>query len=138
MQIRPYRASDESAVIDLWSRVLTDSSPHNAPIASIQKKLAVADDLLLVAVAEASVVGTIMGGYDGHRGWIYSVAVSPEFRRKGIGSALVRHVEEMLARRGCSKVNLQIRESNSAVSVFYEQLGYSIEPRISMGRRLDS
>lgn len=83
-------------------------------------------------------VGTVMGGYDGHHGRVYSVAVRPEHRRAGIGAALVRRLERALAECGCLKVNLQVRTSNSAVVRFYQGLGYSVEERVSMGKRLYS
>jgi ribosomal protein S18 acetylase RimI-like enzyme len=136
MQVRPYQDGDEAAVIALWAEVLPDSAPHNDPATSLRKKLAVDRDLLFVAAAGAVVVGTAMGGYDGHRGWVYSVAVSPGHRRAGIGTALLRRLEQALAERGCLKVNLQVRASNAGVVAFYETLGYTIEERVSMGKRL--
>ena len=110
-------------------------SGHNDPVFSIRQKVTVRDGLFFVAV-DPGVVGTVMAGYDGHRGWIYSLAVLPELQRRGVGAALVRHAEEALIARGCAKVNLQVVASNSAVVGFYEKLGYSVEPRISMGKRL--
>jgi ribosomal protein S18 acetylase RimI-like enzyme len=77
-----------------------------------------------------------MCGYDGHRGWLYSLAVHPSSRNNGHGTRLVRHAEAALAERGCLKVNLQILETNRSVVQFYRRLGYCAEPRISMGRRL--
>ncbi len=77
-----------------------------------------------------------MAGYDGHRGWLYAVAVDPGQRRGGVGTALVRHAEQMLRDLGCGKVNLQVRATNAAVVSFYERLGYAVEERISMGKRL--
>ena len=77
--------ADEPAVVALWREVLPDSAPHNNPATVIRQKLGVDRDLFLVAEAEAAAVGTVMGGYDGHRGWVYSVAVHPEHRRRGIG-----------------------------------------------------
>ncbi|MFV9675660.1 MAG: GNAT family acetyltransferase, partial [Anaerolineales bacterium] len=82
-------------------------------------------------------VGTAMAGFDGHRGWVYYVAVHPDYRRQGIGSALMSEVEAALAHHGCPKLNLQIRSSNAEVQAFYESLGYLIEDRISMGKQLD-
>jgi len=79
-------------------------------------------------------VGTVMAGYDGHRGWIYSVAVAPQHRRKGIGSRLMSVAEEALIERGCVKINLQILEGNEAVTAFYSSLGFSVEKRVSMGK----
>jgi ribosomal protein S18 acetylase RimI-like enzyme len=136
MRIRQYEEADEPAVIALWQEVLPDSAPHNDPAAVIRQKLAADRALLLVAEAEAAVVGTVMGGYDGHRGWVYAVAVHPQHRRRGIGGALLRQLETALAERGCLKVNLQVRATNAAVVAFYESLGYVVEERISMGKRL--
>lgn len=75
-------------------------------------------------------------GYDGHRGWLYTVAVRPDVQRRGIGRALVQRAEESLAALGCPKVNLQVMTSNAAVVGFYERLGYGVEERISMGKSL--
>jgi ribosomal protein S18 acetylase RimI-like enzyme len=136
VQIRPYEDTDESAVIALWGEDLSDAAPHNDPATVIRKKLAVESDLFLVAVADGVVVGTVMGGYDGHRGWVYAVQVARSARRTGIGSALMRRLEALLADRGCLKVNLQVRATNAAVVAFYEQLGYAVEERVSMGKRL--
>lgn len=136
MQIRTYQESDEQAVIELWRAVSTNDAPHNDPATALRQKLAVDRELLLVAEIDGNVVGTVMGGYDGHRGWIYAVAVCPDHRRKGVGSALLRHVEEALAERGCLKANLQVVASNLGAVKFYETLGYSVEERVSMGKRL--
>jgi len=138
MDIRPYQEADEPAVIALWREVLPDTAPHNEPGQAIRQKRAFERDLLFVAAVEGIVVGTVMGGYDGHRGWVYAVAVRPEHRRAGVGAALVRRLERALAERGCLKVNLQVRTSNSAVVGFYQQLGYGVEERVSMGKRLYS
>jgi ribosomal protein S18 acetylase RimI-like enzyme len=100
----------------------------------IDKKIACQDNLFFVAVSGASVIGTVMAGYDGHRGWIYSVAVSPAYRRKGVGSQLVRFAEKALADKGCVKINLQIMEGNESVAAFYASLGFAVEKRISMGK----
>ena len=136
MQIRLYDAADEQAVIALWKEVLPDSAPHNDPATAIRRKLAVERDLFFVAADAATVVGTVLGGYDGHRGWVYALAVTPAHQRQGIGTALVRCVEDALAGRGCLKVNLQVRASNAGVVAFYEKLGYEVEERVSMGKRL--
>lgn len=81
-------------------------------------------------------IGTIFAGYDGHRGWLYSVAAQDGFRSQGVGRALVRHAEKVLESRGCMKINLQILQGNAGVAVFYESLGYVVEPRVSMGRKI--
>jgi ribosomal protein S18 acetylase RimI-like enzyme len=136
MQIRPFEESDEPAVIELWNETSPAHAPHNDPATAVRKKLEVERDLFFVAEAEGAVVGTVMGGYDGHRGWIYAVAVKSQFRRQGVGTALMRHVEAALAERGCLKVNLQVVAANAGAVTFYETLGYSVEERISMGKRL--
>lgn len=108
MEIRGYRNSDEQGVMALWREVFAYTAPHNEPAFVIQHKLAVQAELFFVATTEGTVAGTVMGGYDGHRGWVYSLAVAPRFRRQGIGAALMRHVEKALRDRGCPKVNLQM------------------------------
>ncbi len=123
-------------VIALWNEVLPDAAPHNDPATAIRKKVAVERDLFLVAEVDGAVVGTVMGGYDGHRGWIYAVAVDSRHRHRGIGTALIRRLEAALSESGCLKVNLQIRASNGEVIAFYERLGYVVEERVSMGKRL--
>jgi hypothetical protein len=130
-------ASDTEAVAALWRRVYPQAPTWNVPEEDMRRKLAVQRELFLVAELDAEVVGTAMAGYDGHRGWIYYLVVSPEHRRRGIGTALMKRVEKELARLGCPKLNLQVRASNEEVVAFYKKLGYEIEERISMGRRLE-
>ncbi len=79
-----------------------------------------------------------MGGFDGHRGWVYYLAVALEHRRKGIARELMSALEARLLDYGCTKVNLQVRATNQDVVDFYLELGYAVEDRISMGKRLDS
>jgi ribosomal protein S18 acetylase RimI-like enzyme len=126
------------AVIALWETVFGYETAHNTPSLAIDKKLAVADELFFVALRDEEVIGTVMAGYDGHRGWLYSVAVHPAHRREGLGAKLVRHAEDALIARGCMKINLQIISANASVAAFYEALGYSIEPRISMGKKIEA
>jgi ribosomal protein S18 acetylase RimI-like enzyme len=102
----------------------------------IDNKLKVQPELLLVGSLDAQLVGAVMAGFDGTRGWIHHLAVAPEWRRHGFASRLLRAAEDGLRALGCPKVNLQVRASNSAVVAFYRSLGYAIEERISMGRRL--
>jgi ribosomal protein S18 acetylase RimI-like enzyme len=137
MLIRIYDESDNRAVIALWERVFAYPEPRNDPVAVIRQKLAAQPELFFVAVFDGILVGTVMGGYDGHRGWIYSLAVDPAQRRQKIGTALVRHVERALTELGCPKINLQILSSNAATVEFYQQLGYRVEERISMGKVLE-
>ncbi len=120
----------------LWREAFPNDPPWNAAEVSIPAKLAVQPDLFLVAVDKGVVTGSIMAGYDGHRGWLYAVSVLAAHRRRGIGEQLVRAAEAKLAALGCTKINLQVRAANSAVAGFYERLGYSTEEIISMGKRL--
>jgi len=129
-------AVHRSQVVALWKTVFGYETAHNNPALVIDKKVEVDDQLFFVAVVDTTVVGTIMAGYDGHRGWIYSVAVSPSHRRQGIGSRLVSHAERALTCKGCVKINLQIMEGNESVAGFYASLGFSIEKRVSMGKRI--
>jgi ribosomal protein S18 acetylase RimI-like enzyme len=134
--IRAFETGDAVEVVALWTEVFRDDSPHNEPAAMIRRKLGVQPELFLVAVRSAAIVGTVLGGYDGVRGWVHHLAVVPALQRLGIGRALMCAVEEGLAAFGCPKLNLQVRAGNEAVVAFYERLGYSIEPRVSMGKRL--
>jgi ribosomal protein S18 acetylase RimI-like enzyme len=93
-------------------------------------------EMFLVLEVEGRVVASIMAGYEGHRGWVNYLAVSPSQRRKGYGTTLMRHVEEMLVQAGCPKINLQIRADNTAVLEFYRRLGYARDDVVSLGRRL--
>ena len=133
MEIRSCSERDRPGVIALWEKVFPDDPPHNAPAKVFDAKLAMNDDMLFVATDAGGVIGTAMAGYDGHRGWLYAVAVSPDCRRCGVGAALVRHAIDALRAAGCAKVNLQIRATNTAVRGFYESLGFETEERLSMG-----
>lgn len=119
----------------LWREAFPDDPPRNRAGVAVPAKLAEQPELLFVAVDAEAVIGSIMAGYDGHRGWLYAVAVLASRRGEGIGRALVEHAEAALRQRGCCKVNLQVREGNP-VTGFYEELGYAVEPRTSMGKAL--
>jgi ribosomal protein S18 acetylase RimI-like enzyme len=134
MQIRSFISGDEEQVMQLWRELLFDGRPHNTPEHSLRLKLTKDPELLVVAEVEGRIIGTAMGGYDGHRGWIYSVAVKPECQRHGVGRALVLGLEELLIERGAPKINLQVRTHNDRVVGFYERLGYVVEPRVSLGK----
>lgn len=137
MQIRRFEEADSASVINLWTTVFAYTAPHNNPATVIRHKLAVQPDLFFVALEDGVLVGTVMGGYDGHRGWVYSLAVAPDARRQGIGAALMHHLERELAARGCPKVNLQVLASNADTVAFYKKLGYAVEERVSMGKLLE-
>lgn len=135
--IRTYQDSDAAPVVELWHRCgLT--RPWNDPIADIERKVAMADDLFLIAEAEGSVVGTAMAGYDGHRGWVNYLAVDPHHRGTGLGRALMEEAEARLSRRGCPKLNLQVRTDTPDAIRFYQHLGFTTDEVVSLGKRLDS
>jgi ribosomal protein S18 acetylase RimI-like enzyme len=134
--VRTYLPGDFAGVDRLWTEAFPDDPPQNRAGVAIPAKLAVQPELFLVAADADEVIGTVMAGYDGHRGWLYSVAVRPTRQRAAIGTALVAEAEARLKGLGCQKINLQIRSGNEAVARFYANLGYLTEPRISMGKRV--
>jgi ribosomal protein S18 acetylase RimI-like enzyme len=135
--IRPFSEKDKEDVIKLWERVFPDAPPHNNPARDIKIKREVQPELFLVAIDEDMLVGTVMGGFDGHRGWVYYLGVDPVHQRRGIGTALMKQVESILLYKGCPKLNLQIRIDNQDVQAFYESLGYITEDRVSMGKKIN-
>lgn len=136
LTIRSYQPSDAEAVAQLWRDVFVNDQPWHDPLADVRRKEAQRDELLLIGLIDATVIATVLVGYDGHRGWIYRVAVAPTHRTRGFGRAMVVAAEQRLRTLGCPKLNLQIIWSNRAVVGFYERLGYVIEERVSMGKPL--
>jgi len=136
MPIRPYTAADHDSVVALWSKVFDYSHAHNSAEGAIRRKEDFGDGLFYVAAHRSKVVGTVMLGWDGHRGWIYSLAVDPDFQKRGIGTDLIHHGEKILKEKGCPKINLQVLAKNSSVVAFYKSLGYVVEERVSIGKRL--
>src|SRR5262245_48963396 len=118
--IRQFQERDRNSLESLWSRVFPDDPPWNAPEIMIENKLKVQPELLLVADLDGAIVGAVMAGYDGVRGWIYHLAVAPEYRRRAIATDLIRTAESRLRALGCTKVNLQVRAENKEVVAFYE------------------
>ena len=134
--IRAYRDGDLGAVVALWQECgLT--RPWNPPAADIALARASGHGELLVGEIEGRVVGTVMVGHDGHRGWVYYMAVAPALQRGGLGSRLLRAAEAWVRARGVRKLELMIRDANSAVAGFYESCGYRREPVVVMSRWLD-
>ncbi len=125
MDIRPYREADEQVVITLW-RDCGLVVPWNDPARDIARKLQVGRELFLVGEVAGELVATVMGGYEGHRGWVNYLAVSPAHRRCGYGEQLMSRLEGMLRARGCPKINLQVRSNNSEVIAFYQSIGYGV------------
>ena len=136
LQIRSFTDEDRAGVVALWSLVFPDDPPWNEPAAMIQRKLTVQPELLLVACKEDQLVGAVMGGFDGVRGWIHHLAVHPRYRRQGVARALMQAAELGLEKLGCPKVNLQVRATNASVIAFYQSVGYLLEERVSLGKRI--
>ncbi|OUM03254.1 GNAT family acetyltransferase [Variovorax sp. JS1663] len=135
MKIRPFQPADEDTVIGLW-QACGLTRPWNDPHRDIQRKLGEQPELFLVAVEGETLIGTAMVGFDGHRGWVYYLAVSPQHRRLSLGRALMQEAERLLTERGCPKINLLVRSSNTEVLAFYDKLGYTRDDVVSLGRRL--
>ena len=136
MKLRPYQLTDKDKLIALW-RECGLLAPQNDPSKDIERKLKVDPDLFLVGVIEDNIVASIMGGYEGHRGWVNYLAVKPSQQRKGLGQQLMQEMETLLKQKGCPKVNLQVRTSNPSVIAFYEAIGYANDHVVSFGKRLE-
>lgn len=134
--IRPFALRDTESVISLWQEAGLTRSWNN-PHLDIQRKLTVQPELFLLAVDERDdVIGSVMAGYDGHRGWLYYLASDPARRRQGIARALVEHAEELLLEMGCPKIQLMVRPGNEATMSFYDALGYEEFAIGATGKRL--
>ncbi|WP_226533405.1 GNAT family acetyltransferase [Microbacterium paraoxydans] len=136
--VRRFRREDTDAVVALWEEAgLT--RPWNDPRADIERKLAVQPEGFLVAVTrEERAIGSVMAGYDGHRGWLYYLATAATHRGLGIARALVAEAERVLEAMGCPKVQLMVREGNEHVLGFYDSLGYERFTVANTGKRLVS
>jgi ribosomal protein S18 acetylase RimI-like enzyme len=132
--IRNYQDSDQASVAKLWATVFPDDLPWNAPSELIHRKKHAQPELFWIAQLDGEIVGTILAGYDGVRGWIYHLAVDPAQRRQGTARLLMQTAEASLEALGCPKINLQVRMQNRAAVAFYKALGYGIEERIQMGK----
>ena len=136
MKIRAYTQQDKEDVISLWDECGL-VVPRNNPAKDIERKLKVDPELFLVGLRENAVVATVMGGYEGHRGWINYLAVKPAQQRKGYGQAIMQAVEALLIKKGCPKINLQVRKTNESVIAFYAAIGYSNDNVVGLGKRLE-
>lgn len=134
-RIVAYRPEVQDAVIDLW-RKCNLIVPQNDSAEDIRKKLDFQPELFFIGLLDGKIVGSIMAGYEGHRGWINYLAVVPEFQRHGYGKQLVHKAIEELKNMGCLKVNLQVRRSNTSAIDFYKHLGFKEDDVVSLGMRL--
>ena len=136
MQLATYAPEHFADVEALWQEAFPDDPPWNAARVAIPEKRRHQPDLFVVALEDKRVIGSVMAGYDGHRGWLYALAVLKAYRGSGIATELIAEAERRLSALGCTKVNLQVRATNTGVVRLYERLGYAVEDRVSMGRRL--
>jgi ribosomal protein S18 acetylase RimI-like enzyme len=134
-RIRPFRRGDTEPVVDLWRRCGL-VRPWNDPRQDIERKLSVQPELFLVLERDAVVVATAMAGYDGHRGWVYYVAVESALQGGGVGRSLMAEIEARLLALGCPKVNVQVRGGNEPAAAFYQRLGYAEDGATGFGKRL--
>ena len=132
--IRNFQESDHQEVVRLWREQLVQNRPYHDVNLSINRKVVFQPELFFVAEADGKVIGTAMGGYDGHRGWLYSVAVTDEYQRQGVATRLVLHLEEELRKLGCVKINLQVEKGNAEAIAFWEALGWKISDVVAMGK----
>ncbi len=135
MEIRVFVEADTDAVVDLWQ--LADlTHPNNDPFLDIKRKMNDSPWGFLIAMDGRTIIGSIMVGYDGHRGWINYLACHPNHRRRGVAKSLMNEAQKLLLERGCPKINLQVRSGNESAVKFYESIGYSDDNVISFGLRL--
>jgi ribosomal protein S18 acetylase RimI-like enzyme len=134
--LRQYRPGDREALVRLWS-LCGLIRPWNDPYRDIDRKLTWDAPNLVVLEDAGELIGSVMVGYEGHRGWVNYLAVHPRHQRQGVGRLLMDEAERRLRELGCAKVNLQIRTSNQAAAQFYRRIGYAADDVISMGRRLE-
>jgi len=135
MEIRIFQDEDVSAVVLLWQRCNL-TVPWNDPVLDIDRKKKHQPELFLVGLMENRLIATAMGGYDGHRGWIYYLAVDPDFSKRGFGSLIINEVEQRIKRTGCPKINVMVRKSNQAIVDFYYNHGYVLDEVSCLGKRL--
>tara|TARA_R110001606_G_scaffold3223_2_gene13968 strand:- start:1672 stop:2082 length:411 start_codon:yes stop_codon:yes gene_type:complete len=136
MQIYAAKESDIEDVIRLW-RACDLTRPWNDPAADFHQALANETSAILLAHIEGQLVGSVMTGFDGHRGWVYYLAVAPDFRKCGLGRKMMEAAEAWLRKRDAPKIQLMVRDDNEAAIGFYKALGYDVQPVVTIGRRLD-
>lgn len=137
MEIRDLPEDRFDEAVALW-RDAELTRPWNDPEADLRRALDGPSSTVLVVVEDGELVATAMVGHDGHRGWIYYLAVRNAARRRGLGAALVGACERWLAERDVPKVNLMIRGDNTAAAGFYDALGYAHDDVVVRSRRLDA
>jgi ribosomal protein S18 acetylase RimI-like enzyme len=136
LTIRSAVPEDEAGIVALWQACGLVAS-YNDPAADFRFAMAGACSDVLVGKDDAGgICGSVMVGHDGHRGWLYYVAATPDARGTGIGRQMVAAAETWLERSGVVKVQLLVRETNTQVVAFYERLGFEVAPRVVMSKWL--
>ena len=130
-----YQAGDQDAIVELWQRCGL-VVPWNNPLTDIARKMADSPDLFFTGRIDGKLVASCMAGYDGHRGWIYFLAVASSDQRKGFAAQLVAHVEAQLVELGCPKLELMVRDTNREVIEFYQAIGFNLDPVRVLSKRL--
>ena len=133
--IELYQAGDEADIISLWQECEL-VVPWNNPLTDIERKIGDSPHLFFVGRFAEELVASRMAGYDGHRGWIYFLAVRKAHRRKGLAARLVSHVEASLIELGCPKLELMVRNNNTSVISFYRNIGFNPDPVMVLSKRL--
>jgi len=133
--IRPFENDDRQTVIKLWRRCGLVVA-WNDPEADIDRKLRVDPELFVVGIAGSRLVATAMGGYDGHRGSLYYLAVDAEQQGRGYGRKIADYLADLLEQRGCPKLNIMVRSSNTRMIDFYHRLGFKTDEVVCLGKRL--
>ena len=133
--IHIYQSDEQAQMLDLW-RQCGLIVPWNNPLADIERKLADSPELFFSGRIDNKLVASCMAGYDGHRGWIYFLAVQPSQQRAGLAARMVGHAETKLLELGCPKIDLMVRDSNTEVRAFYQSIGYQLDPVCVLSKRL--
>ncbi len=137
LTIRTATSEDESPVTALW-RACNLVASYNDPSRDFRfARAKEGSDILVGLNGEQAIVGSVMVGHDGHRGWIYYVASDPMHRDQGIGRSMVEAAEQWLKSKGVAKVMLLVRETNTHVVDFYKHLGFDAIPRVIMQKWLE-
>lgn len=135
MEIRKFKESDRSAVIELWETCGLTRAWNN-PNKDIDRKVQFQSELYFVGTINLEVIGSAMAGYDGHRGSVFYLAIHPKIQGMGYGQKLMDYIETVLTELGCPKLNIVVRAKNEQVLKFYSNLSYSADGVVNIGKRL--
>jgi ribosomal protein S18 acetylase RimI-like enzyme len=135
MAIREYKPGDKNTVVKLWKECGL-VYPQNNPELDIERKLQVNPELFLVGIIDDKIAATVMGGYEGHRGWANYLAVHPDYQKRNFGRQIMETLEEKLMEMGCPKINLMVRTTNIEAMKFYYRIGYKQDEVVTLSKRL--